>query len=80
MGKMRPPHVKRLGAAGIGAGLLILPVYAVANTLFETAILRDNSRSLLEQKWVRQLADRMQEVFEKRAKPQEEGEKFRRIC
>ncbi len=74
-GKMRPPHVKRLGAAGIGAGLLLLPVYAVSNTLFETAILRDNSRSLLEQKWVRQLADRMQEVFQKRAKPREEGEK-----
>ncbi len=73
-GKMRPPHVKRLGAAGVGAGLLALPVYGMANLLFETAILRDNSRSLLEQKWVKQLAGRMEEVFAKRAKPLEEGE------
>ena len=42
-GKMRPPHVKRLGAAGVGVGLLALPVYGMANLLFETAILRDNS-------------------------------------
>ena len=70
-GKSRPPHVKRIGAAGIGAGLLALPVYAAANVLFETAILRDNSNSLLEQKWMKQLMGRLDEVFSKRAKPQE---------
>ncbi len=70
-GKSRPPHVKRIGAAGIGAGLLALPVYAAANVLFETAILRDNSNSLLEQKWMKQLMGRLDEVFSKRAKAQE---------
>ncbi len=71
IGKSRPPHVKRIGAAGIGAGLLALPVYAAANVLFETAILRDNSNSLLEQKWMKQLMGRLDEVFSKRAKAQE---------
>ena len=70
-GKSRPPHMKRIGAAGIGAGLLALPVYAAANVLFETAILRDNSNSLLEQKWMKQLMGRLDEVFSKRAKAQE---------
>ena len=74
-GKVRAPHVKRIGAAGIGAGLLALPIYTTANALFENAILRDNSHSLLEQKWMKQLIGRLEEVFARRAKSQEDGEK-----
>lgn len=79
-GRIRPPRVNGLGAAGIGAGVIALPVYAVSYALFESAIVRDNSHSrLLDRKRVRQLARqmacKMQEVFKKREKPQEDGEK-----
>lgn len=34
---------------------LALPVYLISNALFETAVLRDKSTSLLERKWIKKL-------------------------
>lgn len=83
VGRCRPPHVKRFGVAGLGAGAIIAPVYALSRVLFETAVLRDNSRrkkGLRPHAWqfarkvAWQLAPKMKEMFEKRRKPQEYGE------
>ena len=40
---------------GAGALLLALPVYGVSNGLFQLAVCRDNSHSMLRREWLKKL-------------------------
>lgn len=43
--------------------ILVLPVYLISNALFETAVLRDNSHTLFERKWMKNLINRINAFY-----------------
>lgn len=55
--RIKEMELKWLEPAGILIVVLALPVYLIANALFETAVLRDNSHTLFEKKWMKKIID-----------------------
>ena len=75
LGNLKHTNVKWLEPAGIAALMVGLPVYLVSDALFKTAILRDNSSSFLEKKWMKRLLGQMDGCYRKlqrRTKAQKE--------
>lgn len=74
-------RVKEMGLqwlepAGVIIVLLALPIFLISNALFETAVLRDNSNTLFEKKWIKRVIERINgsNRIMKRKRKQEEKE------
>lgn len=65
---IRGTGIKWLEPVFLAAVILGLPIYLLSNALFETAILRDNSHTLFERKWIKRLIAKKSGKKEKSAK------------
>lgn len=65
--------IKWLEPVCLGAVVAALPIYLVSDALFKTAILRDNSSSFLEKKWIKEWLCRVDGFCKRRKEAAKEG-------